>query len=177
MLRFATWNVRTIRTLTYITLVAEDLKKHKILVAGLQECRWLTDSIGRKVGDYKFWGRGAWKNGAQAAQGGVAIAVHKSLWKSVERFILVSGRTAVITLMSQLGKRIVFCTAWCPVEDDNEAVKEQFWTDFQLMAKHPELKTSAADTLIITGDFNGELPAYDEELAKTSQSVVGRWST
>ena len=158
-------------------MVAEDLKKHKILVAGLQECRWLTDSIGRKVGDYKFWGGGAWKNGAQAAQGGVAIAVHKSLWKSVERFILVSGRTAVITLMSQLGERIVFCTAWCPVEDDKEAEKEQFWTDFQLMAKHPELKTSAADTLIITGDFNGELPAYDEELAKTSQSVVGRWST
>ena len=45
------------------------------------------------------------------------------------------------------------------------------------MTRHPEIKTSAADTLIITGDFNGELPPYDEELATTSQSVVGRWST
>ena len=31
--------------------------------------------------------------------------------------------------------------------------------------------------MIITGDFNGELPPYDEELDKTTQSVVGRWST
>ena len=91
MLRVATWNVRTIRTLTDITLVAEDLKKHKILIAGLQECRWLTDSIGRKVGDYKFWGGGAWKNGVQAAQGGVAIAAHKSLWRKVHPTVWKNG--------------------------------------------------------------------------------------
>jgi exonuclease III len=127
MFRFATWNVRTLRTLTSLTLVADDLKKHKILVAGLQECRWLKEANAHKEGEYKFWGGGAWKNDAQAAQGGVAIAVHKSLWKSVERFILVSGRTAVMTLMSQMGKRIVFCTAWCPVEEDTEIVKEIFW--------------------------------------------------
>ena len=91
----------------------------------------------------------------------VSAAIHKSLWKSVERFILVSGRAAVIAVMSQLGKRIVFGTAWCPVEEDSEAAKEQFWTDLQKMTRHPEIKTSAADTLIITGDFNGELPLYD----------------
>ena len=177
MIRFATWNVRTLRTLDSIMLVVEDLKKHRIMIAGIQECRWLKESNGRKQGEYKFWGGGAWKNDAQAAQGGVAIAVHKSLWKSVERFILVSGRTAVMTLRSQMGKRIVFCTAWCPVEEDSEVAKEQFWTDFQKMAKHPELKTCAADTRIVTGDFNGELPPYDKELDETSQSVVGRWNT
>ena len=177
MLRFATWNVRTLRTLTSLSLVAEDLKKHKILIAGLQECRWLEETNGRKEGEYKFWGGGAWKNDAQATQGGIAIAVHKSLWGTVERFILVSGRTAVMTLKAQMGKRIVFCTAWCPVEEDTEAEKEIFWTDFRKMANHPELQTSAADTLIVTGDFNGELPPYSEEEDKTVQSVVGRWST
>jgi len=177
LLRFATWNVRTLRTLTSLSLVAEDLKKHKILIAGLQECRWLEETNGRKEGEYKFWGGAAWKNDAQATQGGIAIAVHKSLWGTVERFILVSGRTAVMTLKAQMGKRIVFCTAWCPVEEDTEAEKEIFWTDFRKMAKHPELQTSAADTLIVTGDFNGELPPYSEEEDKTVQSVVGRWST
>ena len=91
MFRFATWNVRTLRTLTSLTLVADDLKKHKILVAGLQECRWLDETNGRKEGEYKFWGGGAWKNDAHATQEGVAIAFHKSLWKSDERFILESG--------------------------------------------------------------------------------------
>ena len=138
-----------------------------------EECRWLEDAIGQKEGDYKFWGGGAWKNNAQAAKGGVAIAVHKSLWKSVERFMLISGRTAVMTLKSQMGKRIVFGTAWSPVEDDNETEKEKFWNDFQKMANHPELKRSAIDTLIITGDFNGELPPYNKEMDLAGQSVVG----
>ena len=92
--------------------------------------------------------------------------IHPSVGKNSDNYATVT-----------VGQRIVFCTAWRPVKEDTEAAKEQFWTDFQKMTKQPELKTSAADTLIITGDFNGELPPYDEELATTSQSVVGRWST
>jgi hypothetical protein len=174
--RFATWNVRTMRTSKDIALVAKDLSEQRILVAGLQECRWLVEENGRKEGDYKFWGGGAWRNDAKASQGGVAIAVHKSLWKSVERFILVSGRTAVITLTAQLGKRIVFCTAWCPVEKADGVQKDAFWKDFQTMASHPDIKRTSADTLIVSGDFNGELPVFDEECGKSLECVVGRWS-
>ena len=86
--------------------------------------------------------------------------IHPSVWKNGCYYAKVT-----------VGQKNCVLHSMVPVEDDNKAVK-QFWTDSQMMAKHPELKTSAADTLIITGDFNGELPAYDEELAKTSQSVV-----
>ena len=176
LFRFATWNVRTMRASTDINLVATDLKERKILVAGLQECRWLKEENGRKEGDYKFWGGGAWKNAAKAAQGGVAIAVHKSLWKSVERFVLVSGRTAVLTMKVQFGKRIVFCSAWCPVETSTDKEKAIFWEDFQKMTNHPDIQRKPADMLITTGDFNGELPTLDEESEKNSQTaVVGRW--
>ena len=179
VIRCATWNTQTLLTsdgVDPLPLVAQDLKKRKILIAGLQECRWDKTENGRKVGEYKFWGGGAWTNGAGARQGGVAIAVHKSLWKAVGKFFLVSGRAAVLTIQAQLGKRIVFCTAYCPTENAGEKDKRAFWRDWQKIVNHPDIKVCAADTLIVTGDYNGELPAYDKEAhEKGVPWVVGKW--
>jgi len=52
----ASWNVRSMASLTAKELIVNDLQRHHILIACLQECRWDVEEIGSKCGDYKLWG-------------------------------------------------------------------------------------------------------------------------
>jgi len=112
-------------------LIIGDLQRNQVSIACLQECRWDVEEIGSKCGEYKLWGGGAWKNQAGARQGGVAIAIHKSLWQCVERFQLISGRVLIMSLKGQLGKQLVVCSAYSPIESDTDSCKDMFWNDVQ----------------------------------------------
>jgi exonuclease III len=174
----ATWNVRTMRSPGANEQLTADLKKHKVLIAALQEVRWEDELRGQKHGDYKFWGGGAWRNKSKATQGGVGIAVHKSLWDAVDQCKLMSGRAMVMSFHGQLGKRLIVGSLWCPTEQDEVSEKESFWKDFRTVLKGPAAnkKLNSRDMKLMCGDFNGELPTFnDEDLQSGLHYVVGRW--
>jgi exonuclease III len=175
VIRYATWNVRSMADGAKTELVVSDLAQHKVLIAGIQECRWIKEVTGYQVGEYKFWGGGGWRNGAEAAQGGVAIAVHKSLWKTIGVFALVSGRVAVMTFQAQLGKRIVFCSVWSPTNDASNGEKDLFWSEVRQALNHPDINRTTTDSLVLAGDFNGELPLNEEKMGGM-EWVVGKWA-
>ena len=177
-LSIASWNVRSMLTLRAKELIIDDLQRHQVSIACLQECRWDVEEIGSKCGEYKLWGGGAWRNREGARQGGVAIAVHKSLWQCIERFQLISGRVLIMSLKGQLGKQLVVCSAYSPTESDTDSCKDMFWNDVQKAMVGPNggKSTTSRDLFILCGDFNGELPSFTAtSLSVGLPYVVGRW--
>ena len=176
-LRIATWNVRTMASKNTWELIVKDLHASQVSIACIQECRWTTEQIGNKWGDYKLWGGGAWPNHEGVPQGGVAILVHRSLWRSIGRFQLISGRVATMSFQGQLNRRLVICSVYAPTESDNDIEKDKFWSEVHCAINGQNNKISARDFLVIAGDFNGELPSYVPPLNPECllPYVVGRW--
>ena len=139
-----------------VLLEMQNLMTNQVSIACLQECRWDSEEIGNKIGDYKLWGGGAWRNSQGARQGGVGFAIHKSLWSSVEQFQLLSGRVAVMSFKGQLHRRLIICSVRAPIETDGAPMKEQFWVDVNKAMKGPDGQCCSRDILILAGDFNGE---------------------
>ena len=95
----------------------------------------------------------------------------------MERFQLISGRVLIMSLKGQLGKQLVVCSAYSPIESDTDSCKDMFWNDVQKAMVGPGGKsTTSRDFFVLCGDFNGELPSFSASLMPVGVSyVVGRW--
>jgi len=83
---------------------------------------------------------------------------------------------AVMSFKGQLGKQLVVCSAYAPVENENIALKDVFWSEVQKAISNTYGRISSHDLLVLCGDFNGELPSFtSSSLPLGISSVVGRW--
>jgi len=128
-LKFATWNVRTLRRSLEQNSIAADLLDKRITVVAVQECRWRDERCGEKLGGYCWYGGGAKTNHTGATVYGVAIGVHVSLATAVINYVLLGSRVVALRLKGQQGRDLVVASAYSPTEVADEQEKIAFWRD------------------------------------------------
>ena len=132
-LALGTWNVRALRAAISQEMVATDMASQRLAACALQEVAWEGEER-RQVGDYVFYGGGAWrpevvqghnKGGRHRLVGGAAVGIHVRLEASVIRTVHRAGRVQLVMLWGAQGKRLVFGSLYTPSERSSDAAKEK----------------------------------------------------
>jgi hypothetical protein len=151
--RWATWNVRTMRAVGELERVAEIARRADVEVLAVQETRRQGEEK-EEVGEYVFYGCG--KTDGKAERG-VGVFVRKSV--DVNAVVAVNER---IMRMSIRGFRVI--VIYSSTEMATEADKDEFWNAWGCCCE--------ADVDMILGNFNARV---GEEYAGESSVGVGRF--
>jgi len=176
-LKFATWNVRTLRKSLEQNLIAADLLDKRITVVAVQECRWRDERCGEKLGGYCWYGGGAKTNHTGATVYGVAIGVHVSLATAVINYVLLGSRVVALRLKGQQGRDLVVASAYSPTEVADEQEKIAFWRDVRKALQ--DIGATNRDLLLVGADLNAELGSMrlDENEQEFVDAPIGPFGT
>jgi hypothetical protein len=129
-LKFATWNVRTMKQCGKPELVVSALQQYNVDIACLQEVRFPDTgslSILAAGGDnvYKIY-----HGGCMNGQYGVAVAIKSHLESSVSDFKVVNDRICYVTLNGKPNS-ITIISAYAPTNEHDDTVRQAFYDVLQ----------------------------------------------
>lgn len=136
-MRFATWNVRTLRTgslnthgssdcaqdLRKTASVNVELKRLNVDIAALQETR-IEEEGSIRESDYTFFWKG--KKSSEPREYGVGFAVRNRLLNAIETPVGVSERIMVLRLNTKSGF-VTLISAYAPTLNSKPETKDQFY--------------------------------------------------
>jgi exonuclease III len=151
--RFATWNVNTLSKHKpgRAEILALDLEKHGVAVAGLTEARLEgsgVKTISTPTNNFFLYFSGH----PSKAINGVAIAISQEWNRAVVSVNRVNERLMVVRLQRFAGFVSVFCL-YAPTEPSSIAAKNDFYA--QLQEEFNSIPRS--DMIILLGDWNAEI--------------------
>jgi len=148
VMRFGTWNVRTLLQAGNMNTTAEEAEKYKMDAAALQEIRWKGKGTIRKS---KFT---LYYSGNEDRQGnrGVGFIVSKKANKSVLGFAPICERICTLRIKGKL-HNITFVNVYAPTEDTEDEIVDEFYETLQSVCD--ELPKHY--TVITLGEFNTKL--------------------
>ena len=159
-MRFATWNVRTMRTglndnLLELTdnrktaVIERELLRLNIDIAALQETR-LAGSGTLREKEYTFFWRG--KSAEEVREHGVGFAVRNSLLNMIETPNEGSERLLSLRLHTKDGPVNIF-SAYAPTLTSDDLAKDMFYEKLQGSIK----EIPVSEQIILLGDFNARI--------------------
>jgi exonuclease III len=144
VMRFGTWNVRSLYRISSLKTVARELGKYKLDLVRVQEVRWEKGGT-EQVEDYTFfYGQG---NGDH--QLGTGFFVHKRIISAVRRVEFISDRMLYIILKVP-GCNIIVLNVHAPCEGMGADVKNSFYEELGRVF----VEFTRYNMKIILGDFN-----------------------
>lgn len=157
-MKLASWNVRTLldreesnRPERRTALVAAELSRYGVDVAGLQETRFSASGQLREASHTFFWSGGAEGDRREA---GVALAVSNNLVNSLTSSpIPVSDRIISLRAAIGPGSHVTFIVAYAPTLYSREEDKQQFYDSMEAALT----RVAPNDKLILLGDFNARV--------------------
>ncbi|CAG4932561.1 unnamed protein product [Colias eurytheme] len=162
-MRFATWNVRTMRTgfpnTSESSNCAQDLRKTAVIdkelhdlnisIAGLQETR-LPDEGSIRERHYTFFWKG--RNPSQPSCYGVGFAVRNDLLCATESPEGISERLMSVRLHSKCGP-ITILSVYAPTLSSQPETKDNFYSGLSEVLR----KIPSTERVVILGDFNARV--------------------
>jgi len=159
VMRFGTWNVRTLLQAGNMNMIAEEVERYKMDVVALQEIRWQGKGSIRKV---KFTLH--YSGNDRQGNRGVGCIVSEKASRSALRFSPISERICTLRIKGKF-HNITFVNVHAPTEDaEDEIVDELYDTLKSVCDEIPK-----HDAIIMLGDFNTKLGK--EQLYK---DIIGR---
>ena len=147
--RFLTWNVLSLNEPGRDQLLARELSRLKVLVAGLQEVRW-RGSGETLIGDYKL----IWSGHESHRVQGVALAVHRTVAASISQWKPLGPRMLYARLRHTHGFFSLF-SCYAPTNMADEVEKDAFFDRLQSEIRH----VSRHDIVMVMGDLNATIGA------------------
>ena len=148
VLKFGTWNIRTLLQAGAMISIAEEIEKYKMNVVALQEIRWKGNGLIKKT-NYTLYYSG---NNDRQGQNGVGFMVFNRTNKSIMGFEPVSDRICTMRVKGKF-HNITFINVYAPTEDTDESIVDDFYDQLQAVCD----KTPKYDIIITLGDFNAKL--------------------
>ena len=160
-LKIGCWNVRTMYSIGKTAQVCREMRRYKIDVLGISECRWLecgkVNTIDHEVIIYSG------KNDKH--EYGVAIILSKNAAKSLMSWKPVSDRIITARMYSKYIKATIVQT-YAPQNESTEEEKNKFYE--QLQKVYDEIPKH--DMIISMGDWNAKIGFQ----MKGEEGIVGR---
>ncbi|KAL1448299.1 hypothetical protein WDU94_008926, partial [Cyamophila willieti] len=148
LLRFATWNVRTLSTPGSSDILAEELSRYDLDVVALQEVRWPYDGKSN-TNEYQIYYSG---NNQGRFQYGVAIAVRNKIDSAVISFNAVTDRICTMRLKGKF-KNISVVSFYAPTEEAEDEDKDTFYETLEEVCSN----IPNYDMKILLGDANAKV--------------------
>ena len=152
-LRIATLNVRTLTQAGSLEALKMDLAQYKLDILGVQETRLQEQEI--DLGDHKLYLSDSWLSGVKSRQGGVGVAVKKSLISSIVEQVALSERICYVKFAARRRANLAVVVCYAPTNEASLQEKDLFWSqlsDLVYSFKHRE-------RICVIGDLNAE-PGY-----------------
>ena len=148
VMRFATWNIRTLLQVGNMNAIADEAERYKMEVVALQEIRWKGKGIIRKS---KF---NIYYSGNEDRQGnrGVGFIDCKEINRSVLGFSPICERICTLRIKGKF-HNITFVNVYAPTEDAEDEIVDEFYAKLQLVCD----ELPKHDAVITLGDFNAKL--------------------
>jgi exonuclease III len=155
-INIASLNTRTLRGTKEQLELSENMKKMNIQIMGIQEHRIVHPDTNQnvmyhKIGDCFLATSTTWRNSAQAAVGGVGIAMNKTAKRALTSISTPSERIIQATFQSNPVTTVI--SAYAPTSASSEEVKQGFYRELSSTIS----AVPAHNFLIVLGDFNGRL--------------------
>ena len=148
VMRFGTWNERTLLQAGNMNTIAEEAERYKMDVVALQEIRWKGKGLIRKLKVTLHY------SGNEDRQGnrGVGFIVSKKVSRSVLGFSSTCDRICTSKIKGKF-HNITFFNVYAPTEDTEDEKVDEFYETLQsvcdVLPKH--------EAIITLGDFNAKL--------------------
>ena len=157
VMRFGTWNVRTLLQAGNMNSRAEEAERYRMDVADLQEIRWKGKGSLRKL---KF---SLHYSGNEDSQGnrGVGFIVSKKVSRSVLGFSPICERICTLRIKGKF-HNITFVNVYAPTEDETV---DEFYEALQSVCD----ELPKHDAIITLGDFNAK-PGKEQSY----KDIIGR---
>ena len=149
-LRIATLNVRTLTQAGSLEALKMDLAQYKLDILGVQETRLQEQEI--DLGDHKLYLSDSWLSGVKSRQGGVGVAVKKSLINSIVEQVTLSERICYVKFAARRRANLAVVVCYAPTNEASLQEKDLFWSqlsDLVSSFKHRE-------RICVIGDLNAE---------------------
>ena len=149
-LRIATLNVRTLTQAGSLEALKMDLAQYKLDILGVQETRLQEQEI--DLGDHKLYLSASWLSGVKSRQGGVGVAVKKSLINSIVEQVALSERICYVKFAARRRANLAVVVCYAPTNEASLQEKDLFWSqlsDLVSSFKHRE-------RICVIGDLNAE---------------------
>ena len=143
-LRIATWNVLTLNPQGHDVLLATELARLRVSIAGLQEVRW-TGHGEVDVGDYHI----LWSGQERLRIQGVALVVHKQHVSSIVDWKPISSRLIYARFKHSHGYLSIF-SCYAPTDASDSDTKDEFYH----LLREEIRRISNHDIVIVLGDMN-----------------------
>ena len=127
-----------------------DLARYKLDILGVQETRLQEQEI--DLGDHKLYLSDSWLSGVKSRQGGVGVAVKKSLINSIVEQVALSERICYVKFAAQRRANLAVVVCYAPTNEASLQEKDLFWSqlsDLVSSFKHRE-------RICVIGDLNAE---------------------
>ena len=156
-MKIATFNVNTIRNDNKKEELAYVTNKHQIEIIGIQEHRIIhNDEIEyRNLGDHHLITSSAWRNNAQASQGGVGLLLGSKARKALLKVHKIHPRILVAEFAGNPESTVMAVYSLTNCSPENEV--EEF---YNILGDAIQRKP-AHNFLIVLGDFNARLGPED----------------
>ena len=159
--RIGCWNVRTMSSIGKTAQVCREMRKNRIDVLGVSECRWLEFGKVRTREQEEILYAGS----TQKHERGVAIILSKAAAKSLMSWKPVSDRIITARLYSKYIKATIV-QAYAPQNGSSDEEKNMFYEQLQTVFD----ETPKHDMIISMGDFNAKIGFQ----MKGEEGIVGR---
>lgn len=148
--RLGTWNVRTLYEVGKLHQAARELRKFRLEVLGMSECRWNGSGEHQLATGEKFLYSG--RAEGEIHSEGVGFLLSKNASRSLIEWNPVSERIIYAKFHSRV-RNIAIIQVYAPTELADTEVKEEFYD--QLTAVLADIKKG--NILILMGDFNAKV--------------------
>ena len=159
--RIGCWNVRTMSSIGKTAQVCREMRKNRIDVLGVSECRWLEFGKVKTREQEEILYAGS----TQKHERGVAIILSKAAAKSLMSWKPVSDRIITARLYSKYIKATIV-QAYAPQNGSSDEEKNMFYEQLQTVFD----ETPKHDMIISMGDFNAKIGFQ----MKGEEGIVGR---
>ena len=163
VVRVATVNVDTLLRPGKALLLANELARYNIGIAGVQETRW-KENVELEQGQYKVISSGGIKGEGLA---GVALYIRKDLVKAMVGYRAISGRFMLARFRIGERRYLSVVTCYAPTENASVDKKEEFYHQLQNVCDD----VKKHDRLMVLGDFNARVGSDNA----TWPGVVGKY--
>jgi len=162
VMRFGTWNVRTLLQAGNMSIIAEEAESYKMEVEALQEIRW---KDGGSITKSKYT---LHYSGNDVRQGNrvVGFIVSKKVSRSVLGFLPVCDRICTLRVKGRFHNS-TFVNVYSPTEDTEDEIVDEFYETLHVVCD----EIPKHDAIITLDDFNAKLGR--EQLYK---DITGRRS-
>ena len=147
-LRIATLNVRTLTQAGTLEALKMDLAQYKLDILGVQETRLQEQEI--DLGDHKLYLSDSWLSGVKSRQGGVGVAVKKSLINSIVEQVALSERICYVKFAARRRANLAFVVCYAPTNEASLQEKDLFWSqlsDLVSSFKHRSVFVSSVTSM------------------------------